>query len=52
MKNSQFLTDSKNNRIEIWSECVNGEMFFWKKLNGLSWDISHRQYLNYQKKAK
>lgn len=50
MKTSQFFTDEKRNKTEIWHETIDGRVSFWKKINGTSFLITERQYLNLIKK--
>jgi len=50
MKTSQFYWDEKNNKIEIWHEEINGKDEFWMRVNGISENITERQYKNRIKK--
>ena len=50
MKTSQFFYSEKNENVEIWHETVNSITHYWKKVNGISWAITKRQYENLIKK--
>jgi hypothetical protein len=55
MKNSKFYHEgnkSKGNKIEIWSEDVNGSTDYWMKKDGISYPLTERQYNNRLKKVK
>ena len=50
MKNSKFYWNDKNQKVEIWSEDVNGSTDFWMRVNCISESITERQYKNRLKK--
>lgn len=50
MKTSRYFIDEKRNNVEIWHESVGGKVSFWKKINGISFRVTERQYMNIIKK--
>lgn len=50
MKTSQFYWNEENQRCEIWHEEVNGEIEYWLKANGISRNLTKRQYKAFLKK--
>jgi len=48
MKHSYY--DKKGNNILVWSEDVSGQTYYWKKVNGLSYDITKSEYNRHLKK--
>ncbi len=50
MKNSKFYWNSKNQKVEIWSEVVNKNTDYWEKINGVSQSLSKKQFENRLKK--
>jgi hypothetical protein len=50
METSQFFWNGKNQKCEIWHEDVNGDTYYWMKVNGISESLTKRQYLNRIKK--
>ena len=44
MKNSKVFWNNKNQKIEIWHEDVNGKADYWKKVGGISYSITKREY--------
>jgi hypothetical protein len=50
MKNSKNYWNGKNQKIEIWSEEVNGHIDYWEKINGISYPLSQKKFENRIKK--
>lgn len=44
------IYNKQNKKITFWSEDVNGNTDYWKKVYGLSWTITKRQFDNLTKK--
>lgn len=44
MKNSKYYLDKKQNEIEIWSEEVKNNTDYWKKVNGISYSLTKKEY--------
>ena len=50
MKNSQFYRNDKNEKVEIWHEEIGKYTDYWMKVNGVSYPLTKRKYLNRIKK--
>lgn len=52
MKTSNFYWNQKRQKVEIWHEEVNGMIYYWEKIEGISYTLTKRQYDNRLKKIK